>query len=331
LAEDGTGNSGSDSSHANFSITGWTINASAGANGSIAPSGSIAVADGATPSFTITPNLGFHVQDVLVNGSSVGAVTNFTFPAVHANQTIAASFAINQYTLTLSTVGNGTVTPAPNQVTYAHGTSIQLTAAPAAGWNFDFWSGDTSGSTNPLTFIITSNKSITANFGQHIYTWNQTGTAAFGTATNWTPNRNILATNDVLLFNNGAAGTIATGVTTQTIGQLLVSGNPNVTLQAGGAVTRTIAGAGGADLGVAAGSTLQCTGANAIAIAIGAGATGDVSGTLALAGGSHRVTAVDANSLVFNGGALFTAGVAFGGSPFGTSALGTVEFKAGSL
>src|SRR5262249_23047784 len=95
LAHDGTGNIGSDSSHANFSITGWTVTASAGPNGSIAPSGSVAVADGATPSFTITPNFGFHVQDVLVNGSSVGAVTNFTFPAVHSNQTIAASFAIN--------------------------------------------------------------------------------------------------------------------------------------------------------------------------------------------------------------------------------------------
>src|SRR5262249_6764204 len=59
LAHDGTGNIGSDSSHANFSITGWTINASAGANGSIAPSGSVAVADGATPSFVTTPTFRF--------------------------------------------------------------------------------------------------------------------------------------------------------------------------------------------------------------------------------------------------------------------------------
>jgi hypothetical protein len=124
LAHDGTGNVGSDSSHTNFSITGWTVTASAGANGSISPNGSFAVADGATPSFTITPNFGYHVQDVLVNGSSVGAVTNFTFPAVHANQTIAASFAINTYTLTLSTVGSGTVAAVPNQVTY--------TTAPAS-------------------------------------------------------------------------------------------------------------------------------------------------------------------------------------------------------
>jgi len=331
LAHDGTGNVGSDSSHANFSITGWTVTASAGANGSISPNGSFAVADGATPSFTITPNFGYHVQDVLVNGSSVGAVTNFTFPAVHANQTIAASFAINSYTLTLSTVGSGTVAAVPNQVTYTHGTSIQLTATPSAGWNFDFWSGDTTGSSNPLTLIITSNRNITANFGQHVYTWNQTGTAAFGTATNWTPNRVAPAANDVLIFNNGAATAIATGVTTQTIGQLLVSGNTNIQLQAAVAGTVSIAGGGGADLSVAAGSTLQLTGANAVMLAIGAGATGDVSGTLVLAGSSHRVTAVDANALAFNAGALCTAGNSFGGSAFGTTALGTVEFKAGSL
>src|SRR6185369_267104 len=137
--------------------------------------------------------------------------------------------------------------------------------------------------------------------------------------------------NDVLIFSNGAATAIATGVTTQTIGQLLVSGNTNIQLQAAVAGTVSIAGGGGADLSVAAGSTLQLTGANAVMLAIGAGATGDVSGTLVLAGSSHRVTAVDANALVFNAGALCTAGNSFGGSAFGTTALGTVEFKAGSL
>ena len=265
-----------------------------------------------------------------MNGSSVGAVTNYQFPAVHANQTIAASFAINTYTLTLSTAGNGTVAAVPNQVTYNHGTSVQLTATPAAGWNFDFWSGDTTGSTNPLTFIITSNKNITANFGQHIYTWNQTGTASFGAAASWTPNRTVPAANDVLIFNNGAT-TTATAVATQTIGQLLVSGNTNVTLQSAATATVSIAGAGGADLSVAAGSTLQLQGPNAVMLAIGGGASGDISGTLVLAGGSHRVSAVDANSLVFDSGALCTAGIGFGGSAFGTTATGTVEFKSGSL
>src|SRR5205085_3810614 len=81
------------------------------------------------------------------------------------------------------------------------------------------------------------------------YTWNQTGTAAWTTSTNWTPTRTTPAVDDVLVFNNGAT-TIATGVPTQTIGQLSVSGNTNVTLQAGATATLTIAGGTGTDLSV---------------------------------------------------------------------------------
>jgi hypothetical protein len=78
-------------------------------------------------------------------------VTFYTFPAVHANQTISASFAINTYTLTLGTTGSGTVAAVPDQATYDHGTNVQLTATPAANWNFDAWSGDASGSVNRRT------------------------------------------------------------------------------------------------------------------------------------------------------------------------------------
>src|SRR5580765_1837900 len=48
------------------------------------------------------------------------------------------------------------------------------------------------------------------------YTWNQTGTAIFTTAGNWTPARTTPALTDILVFNNGAT-TTATGVTSQTI------------------------------------------------------------------------------------------------------------------
>jgi len=70
----------------------YTIAASAGANGSITPSGAVSVAAGADQSFTIAANPCSHIGDVLVDGSSVGAVTTFTFTAVSANHTIAASF-----------------------------------------------------------------------------------------------------------------------------------------------------------------------------------------------------------------------------------------------
>src|SRR6266550_4433837 len=70
------------------------------------------------------------------------------------------------------------------------------------------------------------------------YTWNQTGTASWATAANWTPTRTTPAVDDVLVFNNGATTTV-TGVPAQTIGQLSVSGNTNVTLQAAAANTLT--------------------------------------------------------------------------------------------
>ena len=70
-----------------------TITASAGPNGTIAPSGAVVVNDGANAPFTITPNGGYHVDDVLVDGGSVGAVTNYTFTNVTTDHTIAASFA----------------------------------------------------------------------------------------------------------------------------------------------------------------------------------------------------------------------------------------------
>jgi len=330
-AFDGSGNVGSDSSHTDFSITGWTITASAGPNGGISPSGVVPVADGGTPAFTITPSPGYHVEDVLVNGSSVGAVTLFTFPPVHANQTIAASFAINTYTLTLSTAGSGSVAAVPNQLTYDHGTNVQVTATPAGGWNFDFWSGDASGSVNPLNVLMDGNKSITANFGQHIYTWNQTGTAAWTTATNWTPTRTTPASNDVLLFNNGALAAIVSGVPTQTVAQILVSANTSISFQASSAATVTLAGAGGQDLSVAAGSTLQLTGASAITLAITSGSTGQIDGTTVQAGGAHRLTAVDASSLVYRTGSRCQTGVGFSGNAFGTVNLNSVEFQAGSL
>src|SRR5437773_3406362 len=83
---------------------------------------------------------------------------------------------------------------------------------------------------------------------QTTYTWNQTGTAAWTTSTNWTPTRTTPAADDVLVFNNGAT-TTATAMPSQTIGQLSVSGNTTVNLQAAASGTLlTIAGGAGTDL-----------------------------------------------------------------------------------
>ncbi|MCG8700113.1 MAG: C25 family cysteine peptidase [Bacteroidales bacterium] len=74
------------------SVKEYTISASAGANGSISPSGSIKVEEGNSQTFTITANTGYQVKDVTVDGISVGAKTKHTFTSVKANHTIKATF-----------------------------------------------------------------------------------------------------------------------------------------------------------------------------------------------------------------------------------------------
>lgn len=71
----------------------YTIDASAGAGGSISPSGSVTVSHGGNQTFTITANNGYHISDVKVDGVSVGAVSNYPFDNVTANHSIVATFA----------------------------------------------------------------------------------------------------------------------------------------------------------------------------------------------------------------------------------------------
>ena len=102
---------------ANFAIDTRTITASAGSNGSINPSGAVSVNYGASQTFTITPNTGYHVADVLVYVSSVSAETSYTFNNVIVAHTISASFVAKSYTITATAVtaggGAGGAAPAP--------------------------------------------------------------------------------------------------------------------------------------------------------------------------------------------------------------------------
>lgn len=94
-----------------FSQITWTITASAGANGSISPSGGVSVVDGNNQSFTITANTGYHIADILVDGVSVGTTSPYQFTNVTAAHTIVASFAVSPPTITSSAGANGTITP----------------------------------------------------------------------------------------------------------------------------------------------------------------------------------------------------------------------------
>jgi hypothetical protein len=92
-------------------LTNWTINATANAGGTISPSGSVSVPDGGSQAFTITPGSCAVINDVTVDGNSVGAVSSYTFTNVTGNHTISASFAQPTYTINASAGPGGFISP----------------------------------------------------------------------------------------------------------------------------------------------------------------------------------------------------------------------------
>ncbi|MFR8900305.1 YDG domain-containing protein, partial [Hominenteromicrobium sp.] len=83
--------------HKSSSGDGWydsyyTIKATAGAGGSISPSGNVSVREGGDQTFTITPDKGYAVANVKIDGKSIGAVKSYTFENVSSPHTIEAIF-----------------------------------------------------------------------------------------------------------------------------------------------------------------------------------------------------------------------------------------------
>lgn len=73
-------------------VTEYTITATAGANGSISPSGAVRVAAGGSQTFTISPSSGYEIDTLRVDGLEVTATTSYTFSDVNANHTIEVTF-----------------------------------------------------------------------------------------------------------------------------------------------------------------------------------------------------------------------------------------------
>ncbi len=149
-----------------------TITATAGANGTITPSGAVSVNEGASQGFTITPNSGFRVDDVLVDGQSVGAVSQYTFDNVIANHTIHATFTAIIHTITATAGLNGTISPS-GAVPVNEGASQAFTIAPNSGFRIaDVLVDDQSvGAVSQYTFEnVIASHTITATFAPIVHT-----------------------------------------------------------------------------------------------------------------------------------------------------------------
>ena len=157
---------------ASFAINTYSLTASvSGTGGTITPT-SATVNYGGSQVFTITPATGYHVLDVKLDGSSVGAVPTYTLSNVAADHSVQASFAINTYSLTASVSGTGgTITPTSATVNY--GGSQVFTITPATGYHvLDVKvDGSSVGAVSSYTLNnVTAAHNIQASFAINTYT-----------------------------------------------------------------------------------------------------------------------------------------------------------------
>jgi hypothetical protein len=100
--------------------------------------------------------------------SNTPAGNNFTAVAAGSYYNVAIRGIVSPDTYTLTTnvspSGSGSVTTNPDRSSYSSNELVQLTAIANPGYTFRYWGGDASGSLNPITIIMDSNKSVRANF-----------------------------------------------------------------------------------------------------------------------------------------------------------------------
>ncbi len=113
--------------------------------------------------------------NVIVSETSISPLITSVVPAdsdsspqdtdVTPRETSASAVPIlSQYTLTIAASSGGTTDPSPGSYVHDLASEVAIEALPSDGYEFSGWSGDAAGVTNPLTVIMLSDKSITANF-----------------------------------------------------------------------------------------------------------------------------------------------------------------------
>ena len=115
----------------------YTITSSAGVNGSISPAGATTVLEGGSQTYTITPNFGYRVAEVVVDGVSVGTNMTYAFTKVTADHTISVSFRADDFLITSVAYGGGTIDPA-GETWVSRGGSKTYTITPNPGYAVSF-------------------------------------------------------------------------------------------------------------------------------------------------------------------------------------------------
>jgi uncharacterized repeat protein (TIGR02543 family) len=140
-----------------------TLSSSPSVGGTTTGAGSFT--PGSSVTLTATPNTDYTFVNWTEGTNIVSTNATYTSP-LNASRTLVANFALTaSNTFTLNAIANnGTVIKNPVLAVYNNGATVQLTATPNSGYTFVSWSGDATGSVNPITVTMTANKNITANF-----------------------------------------------------------------------------------------------------------------------------------------------------------------------
>ena len=169
----------------------YAIMASSDSNGSILPSGLVTVISGSSQTFTVTPNAGYAIANITVDGVSQGAITSYTFTNVTAVHTITASFAVNAYTITASTGSGGSISPS-GTVTVTSGGNQIFTITPNTNYHVAnvMVDGVSQGTITSYVFTsVTAAHTIAATFA--INSFNIIFNASSGGSITGTPNQTV--------------------------------------------------------------------------------------------------------------------------------------------
>lgn len=163
---------------AKFTPKTYQVSVTAGAGGTASGSGSVKY--GASHTVTASANATYKFVGWYEGANQVSTAASYTFNMPANNRTLEARFALNQFTVTPTSAGGGSVSGGGNNI--QAGASTTLRATPDAGRIFDGWyDGDSRVSTaNPWTFTVSASKTYQARFSLGSYALN-VSTAGGGT------------------------------------------------------------------------------------------------------------------------------------------------------
>jgi hypothetical protein len=158
----------------------YTITPTAGMHGTINPSTAISVESGQSQRFVFSPDTGYKVDTLLIDGVKVDSSIGYTFVNVKANHTIHITFKLAAYFLTPSVGPNGSITPS-NVVGVDYGGTQRFIFTPYANYKVDtiYVDGARVDSTTSYTFInVTANHTIRGVFKYSPVTYTITPTSS---------------------------------------------------------------------------------------------------------------------------------------------------------